>query len=62
MLYYGIGPTSGAAVVGDVGCHVDGLVVDAQVPHAAHEVRPLDWEVLVQVGNPPQQQGSREIQ
>lgn len=56
------GLTFRGAVVGDVAGHVDGLVIDAEVSHAAHKVPVPDWEVLGQVGNAAEQQRSCQVQ
>lgn len=50
------------AVVSDEASHVDGFAVDGEVPHAAHKVTIPDREILRQVGNTAEQQGSSQVQ
>lgn len=57
----GTGTCSGP-VVGDVGGQVDAFAVDVQVSHAPHKVPVSDGEVLRQVGDPSEEQGTCEVQ
>lgn len=54
--------TCGGPVVGDVGGQVDAFAVDVEVSHAAHKVPVSDGEVLRQVGDPSEEQGTCEVQ
>lgn len=56
------GRTWQSAVVGDEAGHVDGLVVHAQVLHAAHKLPVADGEVLGELRDPPEKQGPGQVQ
>lgn len=50
------------AVVSDKAGHVDVLVVDAQVLHAAHELPVADGKVLGEFWDPAKEQGAGQVQ
>lgn len=54
--------TGKSAVVGDEAGHVDVLVVDAQVLHAAHVLLAAHGEILRELRDPPEEQGAGQVQ
>lgn len=54
--------TCNSSVVSNEAGHVNGFAVDHKVPYAAHKISVSYWEILREVRNSTQEQGSREVQ